>query len=231
MEWMWFLVGLLAGGGGVWAVLAHRLGTCSRERAQAQRDAALQRAASMVLEASEARLRHLIDVVPAAFFLTNLHGECLLVNQHWRVLTGLPDEVSIGHGWIAAIHPEDLPRVTSGMGDPSRAGQPFEDTYRVQRPDGAVSWVRTHAVPLADADGTLNGYAGFSVDITALIEAHEAIKTLRGLIPICASCKKIRDDGGYWNQLEQYLSTHTDAQFSHGLCPSCLESAFSDEES
>jgi response regulator RpfG family c-di-GMP phosphodiesterase len=60
-----------------------------------------------------------------------------------------------------------------------------------------------------------------------LIEELQAalgeIKTLKGFIPICASCKKIRDDEGYWNQLEAYLSKHTDAIFSHGLCPGCAE--------
>jgi hypothetical protein len=47
------------------------------------------------------------------------------------------------------------------------------------------------------------------------------VKTLRGLIPICASCKKIRDDGGYWNQLETYLEEHSNAGFTHGFCPEC----------
>ncbi len=57
--------------------------------------------------------------------------------------------------------------------------------------------------------------------ITKLQEALTEIKTLRGFIPICASCKKIRDDEGYWNQLEKYISQRTDAIFSHGLCPEC----------
>jgi len=51
--------------------------------------------------------------------------------------------------------------------------------------------------------------------------ALERIKTLKGLVPICASCKKIRDDRGYWNQLEEYIEAHSDAVFSHGLCPEC----------
>jgi len=59
--------------------------------------------------------------------------------------------------------------------------------------------------------------------ISQLKEALAEIKTLKGYIPICASCKKIRDDEGYWNQLEIYISKHTDAVFSHGLCPECAE--------
>ena len=57
----------------------------------------------------------------------------------------------------------------------------------------------------------------------ALEEAHAQIKVLSGIIPICMHCKKIRDDQGYWTQLEQYISEHSDALFSHGICPKCLE--------
>lgn len=61
--------------------------------------------------------------------------------------------------------------------------------------------------------------------IADLKEALTEIKTLRGFIPICASCKKIRDDEGYWNQLEAYITKHTDAIFTHGICPECAEKA------
>jgi GAF domain-containing protein len=56
----------------------------------------------------------------------------------------------------------------------------------------------------------------------ALEHALSEIKTLRGIIPICMYCKEIRDDEGYWNQLEKYLSIHTDAQLSHGICDTCM---------
>jgi len=56
-----------------------------------------------------------------------------------------------------------------------------------------------------------------------LEEALKKIKTLRGLIPICASCKKIRSDKGYWQQLEEYLAEHSEADFTHGFCPECLK--------
>ena len=52
---------------------------------------------------------------------------------------------------------------------------------------------------------------------TALLK----VKTLSGFLPICASCKKIRDDKGYWNQIESYISEHSEAEFSHGICPEC----------
>ena len=61
--------------------------------------------------------------------------------------------------------------------------------------------------------------------ISQLEEALAEIKTLKGCIPICATCKKIRDDKGYWEYLESYISKHTDATFTHGICPACLEKA------
>jgi YesN/AraC family two-component response regulator len=64
--------------------------------------------------------------------------------------------------------------------------------------------------------------------IAELQDALARIKTLRGLIPICASCKKIRDDKGYWNQLEMYIREHSDAEFTHGICPDCLKKLYPD---
>jgi sigma-B regulation protein RsbU (phosphoserine phosphatase) len=56
--------------------------------------------------------------------------------------------------------------------------------------------------------------------------ALKEVKVLRGLIPICASCKKIRNDGGFWQQLEEYLSDHSEAEFSHGLCQPCIKKLY-----
>jgi hypothetical protein len=62
--------------------------------------------------------------------------------------------------------------------------------------------------------------------IGELEQALTEIKTLRGLIPICGWCKKIRDDQGFWQQLEVYLRAQTSAEFTHGICPECLEKQF-----
>ncbi len=59
--------------------------------------------------------------------------------------------------------------------------------------------------------------------ISELTQALDEIKTLKGIIPVCMHCKKVRDDSGYWAQLEEYISAHSEAEFSHGLCPDCLE--------
>jgi len=57
--------------------------------------------------------------------------------------------------------------------------------------------------------------------VSELEEALAKVKTLSGMLPICASCKKIRDDKGYWNELESYISEHSEALFSHAICPEC----------
>jgi hypothetical protein len=99
------------------------------------------------------------------------------------------------------------------------------------------------ASPIHDHDGKLLGAVETLQDITArklveeekqrlnneLVEAMNQIKTLSGLIPICAACKKVRDDKGYWNQIENYLEEHSDAVFSHGLCPECFKTYFPED--
>jgi PAS domain S-box-containing protein len=62
----------------------------------------------------------------------------------------------------------------------------------------------------------------------SLETAIEEIKTLKGILPICASCKKIRNDKGYWEQIEAYISDHSDAEFSHSICPDCIKKLYPD---
>ena len=59
-----------------------------------------------------------------------------------------------------------------------------------------------------------------------LKEALAKVKKLSGFLPICANCKKIRDDKGYWNQIEVYIRDHSEAEFSHGICPDCVKKLY-----
>ena len=84
------------------------------------------------------------------------------------------------------------------------------------------------------------GYDGVVRDITERKEADAArehliaslqhalanVKTLTSLLPICSGCKKIRDDSGYWNQVESYLAQYAGTRFTHGMCPDCIEKYF-----
>jgi PAS domain S-box-containing protein len=103
-----------------------------------------------------------------------------------------------------------------------------------RRKDGSLFPVSLTISPIRDDDGTIIGASKIARDLTdrrrleaqatlvAQLQAALAeVKTLRGLVPICAWCKKIRDDDGYWQQLESYLRDHTEATFSHGICPQC----------
>ncbi|MDC7220591.1 MAG: hypothetical protein PQJ59_11715 [Spirochaetales bacterium] len=66
--------------------------------------------------------------------------------------------------------------------------------------------------------------------MTKMQEALDEVKTLQGILPICSHCKRIRDDKGYWNQVETYMSRYSDLQFSHGLCPDCISELYPDIE-
>jgi len=62
--------------------------------------------------------------------------------------------------------------------------------------------------------------------VVELREALASVKTLRGLLPVCAWCRRVRDDRGYWDQLEAYVAAHSDAEFSHGMCPDCYRTRY-----
>ena len=64
--------------------------------------------------------------------------------------------------------------------------------------------------------------------ITELEDTLREIKTLRGILPICSHCKKIRDDKGYWDQIESYIKNHSEADFTHGICPECMNKFYGD---
>jgi preprotein translocase subunit YajC len=65
--------------------------------------------------------------------------------------------------------------------------------------------------------------------IAELRESLAKVRTLSGLLPICANCKKIRDDKGYWNQIETYIRDRSEAKFTHGICPECIQRLYPDE--
>jgi PAS domain S-box-containing protein len=114
--------------------------------------------------------------------------------------------------------------------------------FVVESKEGRSFVVEVTASNVTSSSGELAGKMASFIDITKrkeieadrekligkLQDALNKIKTLRGIIPICASCKKIRDDKGYWNQLESYIREHSEAVFSHGICPECTEKIYPD---
>lgn len=108
--------------------------------------------------------------------------------------------------------------------------------YRLRRNDGEYRWIFDRGVPFENDEGEFAGYIGSCIDVTeqvqaraVLLDAHEKeIKALKGMLPICGSCKKIRDDKGYWNQIEVYIRDHSEAEFSHSICPDCAKKLYPD---
>ncbi|BDU70134.1 hypothetical protein GETHOR_22350 [Geothrix oryzae] len=116
--------------------------------------------------------------------------------------------------------------------------QPFEQDLiqaTVNRKDGQQIQVEAQWRIVWGEDGRLMGFQGVTRDVTErkrleadredlirdLTQALTEVKQLSGMLPICGQCKKVRDDQGYWSQIETYLSQHTEATFTHGLCPEC----------
>ncbi len=191
------------------------------------------------LRESEARLRDLLDGAPLAIAMTR-GGKLIYVNSHYVVMHGfLRAEELLGTPILDRVFAEDHP-LFQGFPDQVARGEILEPTieFRALRKDQTGFWVTATVRPLSLDDGP--AAIGFLRNISDrkraeqeretliqdLQEALAKVKVLRGLIPICGHCKKIRDDQGYWNQLEAYITSHTEAAFSHGICPDCARTYF-----
>jgi PAS domain S-box-containing protein len=139
-------------------------------------DVTARRQAEEALQASEQRFRALASHAPVGIFQTNELGETVFVNECWCAMTGLSQEQARGDGWIRAIHPDDCQRVVPDWIEAVEAGRPSEAEFRFLRPDGVVTWLQGNAVPIRNDDGTLVGYMGTVVDVTARKEAEFALK-------------------------------------------------------
>ncbi|MCF7805281.1 MAG: PAS domain S-box protein [Candidatus Marinimicrobia bacterium] len=121
-------------------------------------------------------------------------------------------------------------------------GKVWEGEMINRRKDGSLYTEEQTITPVIDGSGNIINYIAIKHDVSARKQAEAEreklitqledslakIKTLRGLIPICSNCKKIRDDEGYWHQVEEYVRDHSDAEFSHGICTDCAQSIYPD---
>ncbi len=202
----------------------------------------------------------LIKNCAVALFAIDTHHHVIYWNNACEKLTGIPSTNIIGtnHHW-RAFYDYRRPCLSDLIIDrEEEAGSKYYNVYEksVLLSDGfhAAGWypvlggnrryIIFDAAPVYDEDGKLVAAVETLQDITErkqleeekeqlvteLREASNRIKRLRGLIPICSTCKKIRDDKGYWNKLESFIEEHSEAEFTHSMCPACEDRFYSDFE-
>ncbi len=135
-------------------------------------------AAVAALRESENRYQTLTDVSPVGIYQTDTDGNCLFVNAQWRAITGLTEDRAAGDGWTRAIHVVDRERVVREVAQATRAGRPYNAEYRVQTPDGVVTWVTGRSEAYRDENGAVLGRVGTITDITRLKTIEGEIRQL-----------------------------------------------------
>jgi PAS domain S-box-containing protein len=197
-----------------------------RDLSERRRAEAVQRLLAAIVESSE-----------DAIIGQALDGTILSWNSGAAKIYGYPAEKMTGRS-ISLLVPKHRPAELPQIYEKIKQGEDIArlETVRVRK-DGLLIDVSLTVSPIKDASGKVIGASSIERDITErkrveaerlnliqeLTEALAKIKTLKGLLPICASCKKIRDDRGYWEKVELYISKHTEAEFTHGICPDCLQ--------
>jgi len=178
--------------------------------------------------------REVVEQAPSMMWRSDTTAAGDSVNECWLAFTGRTSEEEAGNGWGEGVHPEDLPRCLAIYQTAFDRREVFEMEYRLRRFDDVYRWVFDRGVPFTSATGEFAGYIGSCIDVTERVEAREAlrkaqeaeVKRLQQLLPICAHCKSVRDDQGYWTELEAYLQEHADMKFTHGLCPNCIKELY-----
>jgi PAS domain S-box-containing protein len=168
----------------------------------------------------------------------NLETNEIYVDPNLKALLGYADHEIRNHldDWGKLVHPDDAERVMAEANAHLEGLTPHYDTaHRMVHKDGSIRWFLARGTAMRDKNGKPYRVVGTDTDITERKHAEkqrenlqkqleEALtKILGGYISVCAQCKKIRDDSGNWIPIERYISSRTDAMFSHGLCPRCLK--------
>ncbi|MGH7167643.1 MAG: PAS domain S-box protein [Nitrospiraceae bacterium] len=189
----------------------------------------LRQRADTALRRKEEELTDFFENAVEALNRSGPDGRILWANKAELDLLGCTLEEYIGHHVTEFHVDKDL---AEKMLERLARGETLESyESRLRCKDGRIKHVLIDANVLWEK-GKFVHTRSFTRDITALREAQEKIKVLRGLLPICSSCNKVRDDNGYWNRIEVYITERSEAEFSHGVCPDCsrkLYPQYSDE--
>jgi PAS domain S-box-containing protein len=195
------------------------------------------RQVQVTLKKSEERFRDMSDLLPSTIVELDSRFNITYINQLGLKLFGYTkQDMASGINVLDLIHPDDRENAVKVLTGPPEEESPVSTEYRVLQKDKEFAWAQFKASPIYQ-DEAMVGFRVVLDDISKrkkvekqrelliaeLQKALAEIKELRGFLPICSSCKKIRDDEGYWQQVEQYIQDRTDAQFSHSICPDCAK--------
>ena len=191
-------------------------------------------------EEESARLAAIVESSDDAIIGKSLEGIILSWNRGAERLYGYSSTKVIGKS-IGLLMPPEKTHELAPLLEQVRRGQPVRhfESLRLTR-DGRVIPVSLSISPMRNREGAIAGAATIARDISERKQAEQErerlvrelqaalanVKTLSGLLPICAHCKNIRDDKGYWNQIEIYIRDHSEAQFTHGICPDCIRKLY-----
>jgi PAS domain S-box-containing protein len=192
-----------------------------------------------VLKESEEKYNQFFKTSRDCVFITSKNGKIVDINDAAVELLGYSSREELLQMKIPFVYANEEERVKH-IKVASECGYTKEYPLDLRRKDGSIRHVLITAVSRCDADGKTIGFQGTIRDVTErrrieeererlILKLQDAIfqvKALSGLLPICASCKKIRDDKGYWNQIEAYIKDHSEAEFSHSICPDCAKKLY-----
>jgi PAS domain S-box-containing protein len=134
------------------------------------------RRAQNALRESEDHYRHTVELNPQVNWTCDPHGKVMTTNHRWEELTGMPESQSVGNGWLAAVHPEDLQRILPKWQRSVATGEPVDIQYRIRTPQGNFRWVRGRGAPRYDQAGKIVRWYGVVEDIDDLKRAEELLQ-------------------------------------------------------
>jgi PAS domain S-box-containing protein len=194
------------------------------------------RRAQAELDAARARYFDLYDLAPMGYVTVSEQGLILETNLTAATLLGVARGALVKQPISQFILKEDEDIHYLHRKRLFETGEPQTYELRMVRKDGTAFWAQLSATAAQDANGApvcrvvMSNITTLKQTEAALRKALSDVRTLRGIVPICANCKKIRDDQGYWNQVEVYVRNHTEAEFSHGFCPECIKKLYPEFE-